>query len=377
MNASSKLATGIATSAIQTSFLKGIRPSMSDHHKRETTTAASLHAHESVHVLNRCSARPRVDLRNSKERKTSVRLSLFQVDAFTDKVFSGNPAAVCPLERWLDDREMLSIAAEDNLSETSFFVPEDGAYRLRWFTPKSEVQLCGHATPATAFVIFNVVQPGTRAVRFETCSGPLEVKQDEDYLTMDFPSLPAKPCADVPRSLLKGLDPAPHVVLETGHTAAERNYFVVYETEEQVRNAKPDFAVLEKLHPAGVCTTAPGKQSDFVSRYFAPSYGIPEDPVTGSTHCTLGPYRSDRLKKDKLHARQVSQRGGDLLVEPRGGASHVKREGRYVPGRVGVILKDGSRHIGLERGCRCKCGRRPEIVPDTAAVDGALARPQM
>jgi PhzF family phenazine biosynthesis protein len=274
-------------------------------------------------------------LRNSKERETSVRISLFQVDAFTDRVFSGNPAAVCPLESWLDEQEMLSIAAENNISETAFCVPEDGAYRLRWFTPKSEVQLCGHATLATAFVIFNVLRPGTKSVRFQTCSGPLEVQPDGDYLAMDFPSLPAKPSADTPRALLEGLEPKPRLVLETGQTAAERNYFVVYEAEDDVRNARPNLALLEELHPAGVCITAPGKQSDFVSRYFAPSYGIPEDPVTGSTQCTLGPYWWDRLKKNVLHARQISQRGGDLLVEPRG--ARVTLKGKAVMYLAGAI----------------------------------------
>ncbi len=264
-----------------------------------------------------------------------MKLSLFQVDAFTDKVFSGNPAAVCPLESWLDARQMLSIAAENNLSETAFCVPEDGAYHLRWFTPKSEVQLCGHATLATAFVIFNVLQPGTTSVRFQTCSGPLVVQQDGDHMAMDFPSLLAKPCVAVPRALAEGLDPAPRVVLETGTSAAERNYFVVYETEDQVRNARPDLGLLEQLHPAGVCITAPGRQSDFVSRYFAPSYGIPEDPVTGSTHCTLGPYWSDRLQRGVLHARQISQRGGDLLVEPRG--SRVTLKGKAVMYLAGAI----------------------------------------
>ena len=276
-----------------------------------------------------------------------MKLSLFQVDAFTDKVFSGNPAAVCPLESWLDEREMLLIAAENNLSETAFCVPEDSGYRLRWFTPKFEAQLCGHATLATAFVIFNVLQPGITSVRFQTCSGPLLVQQDGDYMAMDFPSMPAKSCAAVPRALAEGLDPAPRVVLETGTNAADRNYFVVYTTEDQVRDARPNLGWLEALHPAGVCITAPGKQSDFVSRYFAPSYGIPEDPVTGSTHCTLGPYWSDRLKKGVLHARQTSQRGGDLLVEPRG--SRVTLKGKAVMYLAGAISLCEQRRVLTSR----------------------------
>ena len=264
-----------------------------------------------------------------------MNLTFFQVDAFTEKVFSGNPAGVCLLENWLTEQEMLSIAAENNLSETAFCVRQGEGYALRWFTPKSEVQLCGHATLATAFVIFTTVKPGSELVQFQSCSGPLTVRQDGDYMAMDFPALPAKPCVSIPHELLEGLSPTPRVVLETGRTAAERNYFVIYETEEDVRTARPDLALLEKLHPAGVCLTAPGTQSDFVSRYFAPSYGIPEDPVTGSTHCTLGPYWSGRLNKGMLRAWQISQRGGELLVEPR--EERVTLKGKAVLYLTGTI----------------------------------------
>jgi PhzF family phenazine biosynthesis protein len=264
-----------------------------------------------------------------------MKLRLYKVDAFTGKLFSGNPAAVCPLESWLEEREMLAIAAENNLSETAFFVPEDGGYRLRWFTPTSEVQLCGHATLATGFVLFNLIQPGTSSARFITCSGPLLVEKSGEYLSMDFPAIEARTCGRVSQDLVQGLNPTPEVVLESGETAAERNYFVVYEKESEVKQARPDLMRLEKLHPAGVCITAPGEQCDFVSRYFAPSYGIPEDPVTGSTHCTLGPYWSARLGKNVLHARQISQRGGELLVEPRGSRVHLKGKAvLYLTGEV-------------------------------------------
>jgi predicted PhzF superfamily epimerase YddE/YHI9 len=192
---------------------------------------------------------------------------------------------------------------------------EEEQYGLRWFTPKAEVQLCGHATLATGFVVFNFLQPGSTSVRFQTCSGPLTVEQDGDYLAMDLPLIPARPCA-APPNLLAGLNAPPRLVLESGETAADRNYFAVYDNEDEVRGAKPDLPQLEKLHPAGVCITAPGRESDFVSRYFAPSYGIPEDPVTGSTHCTLARYWSQRLGKRVLRARQLSERGGDLTVEP-------------------------------------------------------------
>lgn len=266
-----------------------------------------------------------------------MKLPLFQVDAFTNKVFSGNPAAICPFDRWLDDRTMLAIAAENNLSETAFCVREGAQYGLRWFTPKSKVQLCGHATLAAAFVIFNILEPGTQSVEFRTCSGPLRVEQDGDLLAMDLPLIPARPCTALPPDLIDGLSPAPRVVLESGEDANERNYFVVYDSEDEVRRAKPDLLRLEKLHPAGVCITAPGSQSDFVSRYFVPSYGIPEDPVTGSTHCTLAPYWSERLAKKILHARQVSKRGGDLIAEPRSGRVVLKGNAvLYLAGEISV-----------------------------------------
>ncbi|PYX39868.1 MAG: isomerase [Acidobacteria bacterium] len=265
-----------------------------------------------------------------------MKLPIFQVDAFAGNAFSGNPAAVCPLDTWLPDDVMQAIAEENNLSETAFFVqegPED--YKLRWFSPQSEVQLCGHGTLASAFIIFDVLKKGSTRVRFHTCIGTLEVEKDDDYLKMDFPAIPAKPCTDVPKELALGLRPFPSIVLDSGATAADRNYFVVYEAEDEVRSAEPDLASLAKLHPAGVCITAPGTQCDFVSRYFAPSYGIPEDPVTGSTHCTLGPYWADRLQKRILRARQVSARGGELIVEPHG--LRVTLKGKavlYLEGRI-------------------------------------------
>jgi PhzF family phenazine biosynthesis protein len=266
---------------------------------------------------------------------TIVKIPLFQVDAFTTQLFSGNPAAVCPLESWLSDTQMLSIAAENNVSETAFFVRQGNRYDLRWFSPASEVQLCGHATLATAFVIFNVLEPGAKSVCFQTCSGPLTIQEEDEHLVMSFPAAPPRTCAHPPVELISGLDPTPQTVLTSGHSLADRNYFVVYESEDQVRAARPNFALLEKLHPAGVCITAQGQEADFVSRYFVPSYGIPEDPVTGSTHCSLGPYWSARLGKGLLHARQLSRRGGEMLVEPRG--DRVLLKGRAVLYLVGSI----------------------------------------
>ena len=212
---------------------------------------------------------------------------------------------------------MLAIAAENNVSETAFCVREGSDYALRWFTPKAEVQLCGHATLATGFIVFKYLQPGVTSVHFHTCSGPLAVKQEGEFLAMDLPAIPARTCSNPPASLLGGLNPTPRVVL-VWPKCSRSNYFVVYDSEQEVRDATPDLPQLEKLHPAGVCITAPGKESDFVSRYFVPSYGIPEDPVTGSTHSTLGPYWSERLAKKVLIARQISPRGGTLIVEPQG-----------------------------------------------------------
>ncbi len=241
-----------------------------------------------------------------------MKLEIFQVDAFAEKIFAGNPAAVCPLENWISDSQMQAVATENNLSETAFFVSNGPGFDLRWFTPTSEINLCGHATLASAFVLFNFLEPQLTSVDFQTKSGRLSVSRDGDLLAMDFPALPPWECEQIPADLLHGLNPVPANVLQI-----KNNYFVIYESEEDVRLAKPDFALLEKLHPYGVGITAPGRQSDFVSRYFVPSYGIPEDPVTGSLHCSLVPHWAKRLKKSTLHARQLSKRGGDLWCELR------------------------------------------------------------
>jgi len=238
-------------------------------------------------------------------------LPVFHVDAFTARPFTGNPAAVCPLAGWLDDGLLQAVAAENNLSETAFFVPGGDYYELRWFSPSCEVKLCGHATLASAWVVLYVLEPERESVRFETrSSGALTVSRDGDLLAMDFPVLAPWACPEPPPALVGGLGKAPVSVVQI-----EDNYFAVYEREEDVRNIRPEFNLLKELHPAGVAITAPGGDADFVSRYFAPSYGIPEDPVTGSTHCSLAPYWSKRLGKGQLHARQVSARGGELWCE--------------------------------------------------------------
>jgi PhzF family phenazine biosynthesis protein len=241
-------------------------------------------------------------------------LPVFHVDAFTTTAFAGNPAAVCPLADWLDDGLLREVAAENNLSETAYFVPRGDRYELRWFTPRCEVKLCGHATLASAFVLMTILEPGRESIPFETrFSGPLTVRRDGALLAMDFPALEPWVCTAPPATLHEALGKDPAAVMQV-----EDNYFAVYEREEDVRGIRPDFRLMEKLHPAGVAITAPGVDSDFVSRYFAPSYGFPEDPVTGSTHCSLAPFWAEQLGMTSLHARQVSERGGELWCEVRG-----------------------------------------------------------
>jgi PhzF family phenazine biosynthesis protein len=237
-----------------------------------------------------------------------MKIRQYQVDAFASRAFEGNPAAVCPLESWLDDGLLQAIAAENNLSETAFFVPSDKGFRLRWFTPASEVDLCGHATLATAHVLFeHLGQPG-QAITFETRSGALTVKRKGDLLEMDFPARPPTPCARF-ELLATALGRQPLEVLRAD------DYLVVFDNEAAVRGIKPDFALLGTLDLRGVIITAPGSSYDFVSRFFAPRLGIPEDPVTGSAHCTLAPYWAGRLGKRRLSARQVSKRGGSIRCE--------------------------------------------------------------
>ena len=240
-----------------------------------------------------------------------MELPIFQIDAFTGRVFGGNPAAVVPLTKWLPDPVLQAIAAENNLAETAFFVRQSDHYALRWFTPAVEVDLCGHATLATAHLLFTRFEPEAERLRFTTQSGWLEVSRDGDRLALDFQARPPLPCA-VPESLAAALGTQPVEVL------GARDYFVVLRSAEAVRAIKPDFARLATLDRAAVIVTAPGEDCDFVSRFFAPAMGIPEDPVTGSAHCTLIPYWSRRLGKISLLARQLSARGGELFCEDRG-----------------------------------------------------------
>jgi PhzF family phenazine biosynthesis protein len=242
-----------------------------------------------------------------------MRLTIFQVDAFTDKVFSGNPAAVVPLERWLPDEVMQSIAVENNLAETAFFIPLEQGYHIRWFTPDIEQDLCGHATLATAHVIARHLNPGLPAVTFQSISGELTVEVTDQMLTLNFPA--RKPqLGTAPQVILDAMPAGPLEILKA------RDYMLVYETEALIREMKPRRDVLDQINidPGGIIVTAKGEQVDFVSRFFTPQASLFEDPVTGSAHCSLIPYWSERLGKDKMVALQLSARGGKLYCQNAG-----------------------------------------------------------
>lgn len=235
----------------------------------------------------------------------------FQVDAFAREPFSGNPAGVCLLDKWLPDTQLQQIAFENGLSETAFVVLEKKSFALRWFTPTVEVDLCGHATLAAAHVLSEHMAFG-EPWKFHTRSGLLTVSRMDGRLTLDFPARPAEAVAEVPTDLVDGLGATPDAVLKS------RDYLAVFSSEKEVQALAPDFARIARLDCLGVIATAPGDTVDFVSRFFAPGAGVPEDPVTGSAHCTLVPYWAERLGQPKLAARQVSARGGDLWCELQG-----------------------------------------------------------
>jgi len=237
-----------------------------------------------------------------------MRLQLYQVDAFSSNIFSGNPAAVCPLENWLDDSVLQAIAEENNLSETAFFVPQGSGYHLRWFTPVHEVDLCGHATLAAAHLLFTKLNHSKPEVVFNTRSGELIVKQTKGMLTMDFPALDCQPC-EPPEALVKGLGKTPQEVY------LGDDYLAVFGSEQDVKSLEPNFFFLSQLDARGIGITAKGAEVDFISRFFAPKYGVDEDPVTGSFHCMLTPFWAKRLHKNRLTARQISRRGGELVCE--------------------------------------------------------------
>ncbi len=249
-------------------------------------------------------------------------LPIYQVDAFTSKVFKGNPAAVIPLEKWLEDELLQKIAMENNLSETAYFVKEMNEYHIRWMTPTSEVPLCGHATLASAFVLFNFIEKDMNKIIFNSKSGKLIVEKNGDLLTLDFPA--HKPHRiDPPPILYDCFGRLPVEVLENGFFL-----LLVFEDEKFIRSYIPDIKLIKKLHKHGVIITAKGIDVDFVSRVFVPNEGIDEDPVTGSAHTVLTPYWSEKLNKDKLIAHQVSKRGGELYCENLG--QRIKISGRAV-----------------------------------------------
>lgn len=258
-----------------------------------------------------------------------MKVPYFQVDAFTSRPFSGNPAGVCLLDRWLPDDQLQQIAFENGLPETSFLVREKKSYALRWFTPTQEVDLCGHATLAAAHVLndhFRFSSPW----HFHTKSGLLTVSASERLLTLDFPARPAAPVA-APADLMVGLGATP------AESYLARDYMAVFSTAAEVQALEPNLAALARLDCLGIIATAPGDDCDFVSRFFAPGAGIPEDPVTGSAHCTLVPFWSERLGRDQLFARQVSPRGGELWCERRGDRIFISGHAvTYLEGQIAI-----------------------------------------
>lgn len=255
-----------------------------------------------------------------------MRVPYFQVNAFTSDTFGGNPAGVCLLDEWLPDLVLQRIAAENNLSETAFLVRAEAGYKLRWMTPTTEVDLCGHATLASAHVLWFERNSGQDSIFFETRSGRLVASRRGEIIELNFPSRPPRSC-ETPRTLAKGLGSEPLEVLKS------RDYFAVFRSAEEVGALRPDLTLLSELDALGVIVTAQGDDVEFVSRFFAPKVGVPEDPVTGSAHCSLIPYWSERLGKTEMTARQISKRGGELFC-------------RFLGERVGI----GGRAVTYSRG---------------------------
>ncbi len=254
-----------------------------------------------------------------------MRLQYYVVDAFIGEGLKGNPAGVCVLNKWLPDEKLQEIAAENNLSETAFLVKAGNAFDLRWFTPTVEVDLCGHATLASGCVVFNYLQPALERVQFSTKSSILTVSNEGEMLAMDFPSRPPV-LTNASPDVAKGLGKAPLEV------HASRDLLCLFRSEEDVRAISPNMQNLSRIENLGIIATAPGKKVDFVSRFFAPRAGIPEDPVTGSAHCTLAPFWGERLRKQELHAIQVSQRGGEIFC-----TNHAERVN--LRGRARVFME--------------------------------------
>jgi PhzF family phenazine biosynthesis protein len=262
-----------------------------------------------------------------------MKLDIYQIDAFSEKVFKGNPAAVIPLEQWLPNNIMQNIAYENNLSETAFFIPAKKGYHIRWFTPKSEVKLCGHATLASAYVIFNILNENSNEIVFDSLSGELSVIKSGNLFILNFPIQKPVRC-EVPKKLIEGLGKKP--------ISCYRNedYLAVYEKQIDISSINPDFNILKQLDLRGVIITAPGIECDFVSRFFVPKLGIDEDPVTGSAHTQLMPYWSDKLNKIKLEARQISSRGGILYCEQKDDRVLIAGSAvKYLSGTININIE--------------------------------------
>lgn len=239
-------------------------------------------------------------------------LPFYQVDAFTDRLFGGNPAGVCPLDKWLPDDTMQKIAMENNVSETAFFVRNNNGFHIRWFTPTVEVNLCGHATLASAHVIFNHLGYNDEKVVFESKSGTLKVRREGEMLVLDFPAnMPARTA--LPDDFVKALNITPIQCFR-----GKEDYLLLYKSQQEIEALYPDFRYLEKVDARAVIVTAPAEKADFVSRFFAPRVGVDEDPVTGSAHTVLIPFWAEKLGKTEMKALQLSRRGGTLFCRLRG-----------------------------------------------------------
>lgn len=259
-----------------------------------------------------------------------MELPIYQIDAFADQAFTGNPAAVVPLQQWLPDATMQAIAEENNLAETAFFVSTESGFHIRWFTPKAEVKLCGHATLASAYVLFSCLGYSGENIAFDSLSGVLTVSRSGDLYTLDFPNQMPTPC-EAPAALVKGLGKQPSACL------ANEDYVAVFDTEAELLAIKPDFAQLCELDRRGVIITAPGEASDFVARFFAPKLAVPEDPVTGSAYTHLAPYWAARLGKTQLSAIQRSARTGKLQCEVKGDRVLISgRAVKYLEGQIEI-----------------------------------------
>ena len=258
-----------------------------------------------------------------------MEIRIYQIDAFAERVFTGNPAAVCPLNAWLPDSVMQSIAMENNLAETAFYVYEKEGLRIRWFTPTVEVDLCGHATLATAFVLFHHEKYSGDKIVFNSRSGPLTVTRSGDRLTLNFPVDVLREVAALPE-LEKGLGLAPLKTFK-----GKTDYMLVFENESQIKNMQPDFKQIAQVEARGIIVTAPGDHVDFVSRFFGPQSGGDEDPVTGSAHTSLTPYWADILKKNTFEAMQLSKREGKLHCTLKGDRVEITGEGKtFMTGKI-------------------------------------------